>query len=53
MLSNSVIDRLPLQWALIVLVTATADIACFTVGGIVAVVIGASTVAAALHSMLA
>lgn len=46
-------ERLPLRWALIVLVTAAAGIACFTAGGITAAVVGAAAVAAALHSMLA
>jgi hypothetical protein len=45
--------RLPLRWALIVLVTAAAGIACFTADGVAAAVVGASAVAAALHSMLA
>jgi hypothetical protein len=45
--------RLPLRWAFIVLVTAAAGIACFAACGIAAAVVGASAVAAALHSMLA
>jgi hypothetical protein len=34
-------------------VTAAAGIACFIAGGIAAAVLGASAVAAALHSILA
>ena len=45
--------RLPLRWAIIVLVTAAAAVACFAAGGIAAAIVGASAVAVALHSMLA
>jgi hypothetical protein len=45
--------RLPLRWAVIVLVTATAGIACFAAGGIYPAVVAAAAVAAALHKILA
>lgn len=45
--------RLPLRWAVIVLVTAAAGIACYSAGGIYPAVIAAAAVAAVLHKMLA
>lgn len=45
--------RLPLRWAIIVLVAAAAGIGCFTAAGIGAAVVAAAAVAVALHQMLA
>ena len=45
--------RLPLRWAIIVMVTAAAGIGCFAAAGISAAVVAAAAVAAALHKMLA
>lgn len=44
--------RLPLRWAIIVLVTAAAGIACFAAAGIAAAVAAAAAVAVALHTVL-